>query len=95
MQIDAEEYGEALALAQAYGLDSDLVYQRQWRKSPVSLATIQDYLSKISKRAWVLHECLERVPDNIDAAKELLQYGLRGTDLPALAVVTDPLQAGK
>jgi hypothetical protein len=44
VQIDGEEYGEALALAQAYGLDCDLVYQRQWRKSPVSLASISDYL---------------------------------------------------
>lgn len=43
-QIDNEEYGEALSLAQAYGLDSDLVYQRQWRKSTVSIASIQDYL---------------------------------------------------
>ena len=43
-QIDAEEYGEALALAKAYKLDCDLVYQRQWRKSPVSVASIQDYL---------------------------------------------------
>lgn len=47
-QIDHEEYGEALALAKAYGLDSDLVYQRQWRKSPVSVATIQDYLVSMS-----------------------------------------------
>ncbi|GFN79688.1 neuroblastoma-amplified sequence-like [Plakobranchus ocellatus] len=86
-KIDAEEYGEALALAQAYGLDCDLVYQRQWRTSPVSKASIQDYLSKISKRAWVLHECLERVPENIDAMTELLQYGLNGTDLPALLTV--------
>lgn len=44
LQIDNEEYGEALSLAQAYNLDSDLVYQRQWRKSPVSIASIQDYL---------------------------------------------------
>ena len=43
--------------------------------------------SKISKRAWVLHECLERVPENIDAMTELLQYGLHGTDLPALLAV--------
>ncbi|XP_048258558.1 NBAS subunit of NRZ tethering complex-like isoform X1 [Haliotis rufescens] len=86
-KIDGEEYGEALALARTYGLDCDLVYQRQWRKSPVSVASIQDYLSKISKRSWVLHECLERVPDNIDAMWELLQYGLRGTDLPALITI--------
>ncbi|KAI2652067.1 Neuroblastoma-amplified sequence [Labeo rohita] len=68
-KIDNEEYGEALSLAQAYGLDSDLVYQRQWRKSTVSIASIQDYLSKIKKRSWVLHECVERVPENVDAAK--------------------------
>ncbi len=44
LQIDDEEYGEALLLAQAYRLDADLVYQRQWRKTPVSVASIQDYL---------------------------------------------------
>ncbi|XP_070705315.1 NBAS subunit of NRZ tethering complex [Pempheris klunzingeri] len=86
-KIDNEEYGEALSLAQAYNLDSDLVYQRQWRKSTVSIASIQDYLSKICKRSWVLHECVERVPENVDAAKELLQYGLKGTDLEALIAI--------
>ncbi len=45
-KIDHEEYGEALMLAKAYGLDCDLVYQRQWRKTPVSVASIQDYLVK-------------------------------------------------
>lgn len=45
-QIDNEEYGEALSLAHSYNLDSDLVYQRQWRKSTVSIASIQDYLVK-------------------------------------------------
>ena len=44
IQIDHEEYGEALVLAKLYHLDSDLVYQRQWRKSDVTLATIHDYL---------------------------------------------------
>lgn len=46
-QIDNEEYGEALSLAQTYGLDSDLVYQRQWRKSAVNVASIQDYLVRL------------------------------------------------
>uniref|UniRef100_A0A8C6WSM4 NBAS subunit of NRZ tethering complex n=1 Tax=Neogobius melanostomus TaxID=47308 RepID=A0A8C6WSM4_9GOBI len=86
-KIDNEEYGEALSLAHAYNLDSDLVYQRQWRKSTVSIASIQDYLSKIRKRSWVLHECVERVPENVDAAKELLMYGLKGTDLEALVAI--------
>uniref|UniRef100_A0A481BNL1 Neuroblastoma-amplified sequence n=1 Tax=Sus scrofa TaxID=9823 RepID=A0A481BNL1_PIG len=86
-KIESEEYEEALSLAQTYGLDTDLVYQRQWRKSAVNSASIQNYLSKIKKRSWVLHECLERVPENVDAAKELLQYGLKGTDLEALLAI--------
>ncbi|XP_040848780.1 neuroblastoma-amplified sequence isoform X2 [Ochotona curzoniae] len=86
-KIESEEYEEALSLAHTYGLDTDLVYQRQWRKSAVNVASIQNYLSKIKKRSWVLHECLERVPENVDAAKELLQYGLKGTDLEALVAI--------
>ncbi|KAJ9580563.1 hypothetical protein L9F63_024256, partial [Diploptera punctata] len=43
-KIDNEEYGEALALAKAYNLDCDLVYQRQWRNNKVSIVTIHDYL---------------------------------------------------
>uniref|UniRef100_A0A8C5N9R9 Neuroblastoma-amplified sequence n=1 Tax=Gouania willdenowi TaxID=441366 RepID=A0A8C5N9R9_GOUWI len=94
-KIDNEEYGEALSLAHAYNLDSDLVYQRQWRKSTVSIASIQDYLSKIRKRSWVLHECVERVPENVDAAKELLQYGLNGTDLEALIAIGNGEDEGR
>ncbi|OWK10072.1 NBAS [Cervus elaphus hippelaphus] len=37
-KIESEEYEEALSLAQTYGLDTDLVYQRQWRKSAVDCA---------------------------------------------------------
>ncbi|CAL9692306.1 unnamed protein product [Knipowitschia caucasica] len=94
-KIDNEEYGEALSLAHAYNLDSDLVYQRQWRKSTVSIASIQDYLSKIRKRSWVLHECVERVPENVDAAKELLMYGLKGTDLEALVAIGNMVDEGR
>ncbi|XP_053522900.1 NBAS subunit of NRZ tethering complex isoform X2 [Artibeus jamaicensis] len=94
-KIESEEYEEALSLAQTYGLDTDLVYQRQWRKSAVNIASIQNYLSKIKKRSWVLHECLERVPETVDAAKELLQYGLRGTDLEALVAIGDGADEGR
>ncbi|XP_036191191.1 neuroblastoma-amplified sequence isoform X1 [Myotis myotis] len=94
-KIESEEYEEALSLAQTYGLDTDLVYQRQWRKSAVNIASIQNYLSKIKKRSWVLHECLERVPENVDAAKELLQYGLKGTDLEALLAIGRGVDEGR
>ncbi|CAE1234400.1 NBAS [Acanthosepion pharaonis] len=94
-KIDNEEYGEALALAMAYNLDCDLVYQRQWHKSPVSVASINDYLRKISKRSWVLHECLERVPDSIHALKDLLKYGLKGTDLQAMIAIAKKEDGGR
>ena len=86
-KLDAEEYGEALALARVYNLDCDLVYQRQWRNTSASIPAIQDYLSKVSKRNWVLRECLERVPNDVDAARELLLYGLKNTDLAVVAGV--------
>lgn len=94
-KIDSEDYEEALCLAHTYGLDTDLVYQRQWRKSAVNSASIHNYLSKIKKRSWVLHECLERVPENVDAAKELLQYGLKGTDLEALVAIGKGVDDGR
>lgn len=51
--------------------------------------------SKICKRSWVLHECVERVPENVDAAKELLQYGLKGTDLEALIAIGNREDGGR
>ncbi|XP_063110384.1 NBAS subunit of NRZ tethering complex isoform X3 [Cavia porcellus] len=94
-KIESEEYEEALSLAHTYGLDTDLVYQRQWRKSAVNVASIQNYLSKIKKRAWVLHECLERVPETVEAAQELLQYGLKGTNLEALLALGSGADSGR
>lgn len=44
LQIDAGEFEEALHLAEVYDLDSDRVYQSQWRNSPVSEETISAYL---------------------------------------------------
>lgn len=40
----------------------------------------------------MLQECLERVPDNIDAARELLQFGLKGTDLSATVMISQGIQ---
>lgn len=88
-RLEDEEYGEALALAQKYNLDGDKVFQRQWKKSTVSIASIQDYLSKISKRSWVLHECCERVPEDLDAAKELLKFALSVTDIDELVKISE------
>ena len=83
-KIAAEEYGEAILLAQHYGLDTDLVYERQWRRSTKSGAAIQDYLGKMLRRQPVLKEVLETLPEDLDSTRALLDHGLRGTDLEAL-----------
>lgn len=78
--MENEEYGEALELAQRYGLDCDLVYQRQWQQAtPITVAAIQDYLSHVSDRSWVLRECLHSVAKDFLTMKELLLYGLHCT----------------
>ena len=76
-----------MALANMYNLDTDLVYQTQWRKSELSLNAIQKHLSKVTKRSWVLHECITRVPDTIEAARELLNFGLKGANLETLLAI--------
>lgn len=76
-----------MALANTYKLDTDLVYQTQWRKSELSLNAITEHLSKISKRSWVLNECVTRVPDTMEAARELLNFGLRGANLETLIAI--------
>ena len=52
-------------MAQHYGLDSDQVYERQWRLSDMSVAAISDYLGKVKRRATVLKECLNTVPSGL------------------------------
>lgn len=76
-----------MALANTYNLDTDLVYQTQWRKSKLSLNAITEHLSKVSKRSWVLNECIMRVPDTMEAARELLNFGLRGANLETLIAI--------
>ncbi|XP_053611454.1 NBAS subunit of NRZ tethering complex-like isoform X2 [Plodia interpunctella] len=79
-KIESGNYTEALALAEAYNLDSDLVYQQQWRKNPVSSDAIEKYLSKVSQKIWAVHQCVDRLPESLAAAKQLLQFGLELTN---------------
>ncbi|KAK0162101.1 hypothetical protein PV327_008465 [Microctonus hyperodae] len=88
-KIDIEEYDEALTLANAYKLDTDLVYQTQWRKSSFSLQAIQEHLTKVRKRSWILNECVMRVPETLEAARELLNFGLKGANLQTFLTISD------
>ncbi|XP_045524130.1 neuroblastoma-amplified sequence-like isoform X2 [Pieris brassicae] len=75
-KIEGGKYSEALTLAETFDLDSDLVYQQQWRKNPVSTDAIQNYLSKVSKKIWAVHQCVDRLPESLSAARDLLDFGL-------------------
>lgn len=41
----------------------------------------------MKNRLWVLKECVERVPEDYEAAKKLLCYGLHGTDAKVVSTV--------
>jgi hypothetical protein len=45
--------------------------------------------SKVTKQVWVLKECVERVPETYGAARELLLFGLEGTDVETFISVAD------
>ena len=94
-KIEMEEYGEALILAQHYNLDSDHVYERQWKLSNLSTTAISDYLGKIKRRSLVLRECLNTVPNEIEALRSLLQYGLQETDLHVLEMMESEAAEGR
>lgn len=94
-KIDSEEYGEALILAQHYNLDSDHVYERQWKLSNLSVTAIKDYLAKIKRRSLVLRECINTVPNDVEAIRDLLHYGLQETDLEVLVLMMSSGESGK
>lgn len=76
-KIASREHDFALSLASHYKINPDLAFQTRWRSRPVSEASIKDHLDKISDRDWVLRECIERVPRTLDAARMLLEYGIK------------------
>ncbi|KAJ8683328.1 hypothetical protein QAD02_019120 [Eretmocerus hayati] len=80
-KIEMEEYERALELAEIYNLDPDLVYQTRWRKSEFSIDDINEYLSKVKNKLWVVNECVTRVPETLEATKQLLHFGLQVVDM--------------
>ena len=76
--------GDALLLARRFDLNPDVVYQRRWMQSRITKETISDFLMKVKDVSWALRECLDRVPDNPDVVRELLNLGLRLTELSSI-----------
>nr|XP_026492571.1 neuroblastoma-amplified sequence-like [Vanessa tameamea] len=90
-KIESGNYTEALSLAETFDLDSDLVYQQHWRKNPVSTDAIHNYLSKVRKKIWAVHQCVDRLPESLPAANELLHFGLQLTNQKILEEINKDL----
>ncbi|CAG9580984.1 unnamed protein product [Danaus chrysippus] len=90
-KIESGKYKEALSLAATFDLDRDLVYQQQWRRNPVSTDAIHNYLSKVSKKIWVVHQCVDRLPESAPAARHLLDFGLELTNIHILEEINKDL----
>lgn len=65
LQINNGEYAEALHLANRFELDSDRVYQHQWRKTEPTKANIDSLLHKVKNKSWVLQECLQKLGNDV------------------------------
>ncbi|GLI69541.1 hypothetical protein VaNZ11_014186 [Volvox africanus] len=74
-----QQWGRALELCAAAGLDADRVYAARWASRPVDAANITDNLAKIADRRWVVEECCSRVAADYEGQRKLINYGLRET----------------
>lgn len=80
-KVETLKFGEALDLALKHNLDTDIVYKAMWNDTEVSKESINEILANIKDKSWVLSTCVERVPSNPTAMKELLEYGLKLSDI--------------
>ena len=51
---------------------------------PANQKSFNKIFRKITKRSYINEQVLNRIPDNLDNCRELLKFGLKGNDLPAL-----------
>ncbi|KAF9109014.1 hypothetical protein BGX27_008135 [Mortierella sp. AM989] len=80
-KLEAKDYSSALAIATTYELNTDVVYQYQWKQSNlVNSETVSALLDKITDRQWVLANCIDSTTDDQESIKALLEYGLKITD---------------
>ncbi|KAI7818637.1 secretory pathway protein Sec39-domain-containing protein [Gamsiella multidivaricata] len=80
-KLEGRDYSSALAIATTYELDTDVVYQYQWKQlSHISADVVSNLLDKITDKQWVLANCLESVTEDHEGIRTLLEYGLQLTD---------------
>ncbi|KAF9900710.1 hypothetical protein EC991_007005 [Linnemannia zychae] len=80
-KLEARDYSSALSLATTYELDTDTVFQHQWRQlTHVSADVVSTLLDKIKNKDWVLASCIDNTVDNLEGVRVLLEYGLQLTE---------------
>ncbi|KAF9168859.1 hypothetical protein BGX20_011120, partial [Mortierella sp. AD010] len=80
-KLEARDYSSALVIATTYELNTDTVYQHQWRQlNQVNTETVSALLDKITDKQWVLANCIDSVTDDQEGIRILLEYGLRLTE---------------
>eukprot|EP01028_Stygiella_incarcerata_P002518 TRINITY_DN146_c2_g4_i1.p1 TRINITY_DN146_c2_g4~~TRINITY_DN146_c2_g4_i1.p1 ORF type:complete len:1854 (-),score=518.73 TRINITY_DN146_c2_g4_i1:66-5477(-) len=75
-RIERGEYEEALSLADQFMLDADIVFKHKWKHSRVTVSSIQETLSQISDKWFVVEECLRRTAHTPMDQDLLLEFGL-------------------
>lgn len=77
VQVEIEQYDKAIAIAEEYALDTDPLFQARWLREPATVRTVDELLGRVSDTEWVLQQCVSRVPEDLQTAEHLLQFGLR------------------
>lgn len=75
-----KKYEAAMEFAHCHGLDRDDVMKSRWLHSDQGKHAIKDFLIMIADQDFVLAQCVEKVGSTEDAAKSLLEHGLRLTN---------------
>ncbi|KAK5823477.1 secretory pathway protein Sec39-domain-containing protein [Linnemannia elongata] len=80
-KLDARDYSSALTLATTYELDTDTIFQHQWRHlTYVNAEVVSTLLDRINNKDWVLASCIDNTIDDLEGSRILLEYGLRLTE---------------
>ncbi|KAF9285514.1 hypothetical protein BGZ68_003793 [Mortierella alpina] len=80
-KLELKDYSSALALAATYELDTNIVYQFQWKQlTHVNAELVSTLLGKITDKEWVLSTCIRSATEDLEGVRTLLEYGLQLTE---------------
>lgn len=75
-KITEKDYDSAMKLAKKFDFDTDLIYTSMWENNDVTVNLIDECLTKVSKTIWILKECVNSIPPQLDVLKYLIEFGI-------------------